>query len=225
MTSWQIIAAVASLLAIALSFDKKHYQLLATDASKQHLLLGISTALALLWSLKASIYPGLNIHFLWLTAASLLLGPHLAMLAGLLALAATYIFADFAVQAGGQEALIRNWHNIGIDALTTVTIPSLISYGVYALAYHKLPRHFFVYTFVCAFFAGALAIAAKMFSLASLLWLSGQYSWDILVDNLLILTPLVLFPEAMLNGMTMTVLVVYMPNWVRSFFDEEYLNK
>ena len=44
----------------------------------------------------------------------------------------------------------------------------------------------------------------------------GDDPWFIIV---------MLFPEGFLNGMLMTILVVYRPEWVSSFDDREYLNK
>ncbi|NTS77012.1 energy-coupling factor ABC transporter permease [Catenovulum sp. SM1970] len=216
MTSWQLIAYALTLLVFFISFDKKHYQLLLIDSSKQHLVFGTSFALTVLWAFKTGIYPGLDVHFLWLTAASLFLGPHLALVAGLIALITNKVI---------DQTITTGWQHFGIHALCDLVIPIAISYFVYLWAYHKLPRHFAVYTFICAFFAGALAIGAKSFSIATLYWLNGDFTWSLLVDNLLIITPLLLFPEALLNGMTMTLAVVYLPEWVRSFYDEEYLDK
>jgi uncharacterized membrane protein len=83
----------------------------------------------------------------------------------------------------------------------------------------------FVYIFACAFFPGAIAIATKMFALTVYYWADGVYTWREAFDNYFILTPLMLFPEAMLNGMTMTLLIIYKPDWVYTFHDRHYLDK
>ena len=38
-----------------------------------------------------------------------------------------------------------------------------------------------------------------------------------------ILIPLLAFPEALLNGMAVTLLVVYQPQWLFDYSDREYL--
>ncbi|WP_367278175.1 hypothetical protein [uncultured Photobacterium sp.] len=57
------------------------------------------------------------------------------------------------------------------------------------------------------------------------MYVSGLYLWGYIVDNYLALLPLLLFPEALLNGMAMTLLVVYKPEWVRTFADRDYIFK
>lgn len=55
--------------------------------------------------------------------------------------------------------------------------------------------------------------------------LSGAYPWHIISADYLSIWPLLLFPEALLNGMAMTLLAVYRPHWVSTFFDREYLGR
>ena len=85
-------------------------------------------------------------------------------------------------------------------------------------------RNMFVYVFVCAFFPAALGIAIKMGLIGGFYTLNGTYPWDVVVDNYEVLIPLMLFPEAMLNGMTMTLLVIYKPDWVYTFNDKHYFD-
>ena len=66
-------------------------------------------------------------------------------------------------------------------------------------------------------------IAMKMALLSAYYLLNGDYNWPLLQDNYLILTTLMLFPEGMLNGMTMTLLIIYKPQWVYTFHDKYYL--
>ena len=42
-------------------------------------------------------------------------------------------------------------------------------------------------------------------------------------ENYLMITPLVMFPEALLNGMAVTLMVVYRPNLV-TFNDKQYID-
>ena len=111
----------------------------------------------------------------------------------------------------------------GINGLLGNAIPLTISYLVYNLSFHKLPRHFFVYVFICAFLPGAVLIALKMFLIGGYYYVDNVHDWITVNENYLILIPLMLFPEAMLNGMTMTLLIIYKPTWVYTFYDKYYL--
>ena len=57
-----------------------------------------------------------------------------------------------------------------------------------------------------------------------MLLLAGAYTLPQLSDSLLLFLPLMFFPEAMLNGWLISIMVGFKPNWVRSFRDEEYLH-
>ena len=59
-----------------------------------------------------------------------------------------------------------------------------------------------------------MVIALKLALLGSYYAIDGIYSWDTVIDNYMLLIPLILFPEGFINGVTMTLLVVYKPEWV-----------
>ena len=60
---------------------------------------------------------------------------------------------------------------------------------------------------------------------AGYFWWQTLYTWQSLYDNYLFYSVLIWFPEAMLNGMAITLLITYRPEWVKTFYDREYLNK
>ena len=43
-------------------------------------------------------------------------------------------------------------------------------------------------------------------------------------ENYLILCAIIWFPEAMLNGMAITLMITYRPHWVKTFYDKDYLD-
>lgn len=184
-----------------------------SQSKVQHLVFGSAAALSVLWWFRTGIYDGLEIHFLWTTALTLTLGWRWAMASSALALLITALTGTI------------SFSEIGINGLIGCALPILFSYLVYMIAYHKMPRHFLVYVFFCSFVTGAAALALKMFVFSLFYQQLDLYSWQILSDNYLILIPLLLFPEALLNGMTMTLGVVYKPEWVATFYDNQYLNK
>jgi len=185
---------------------------LTNNKQKQHLVFGAAASLFVLWIFRAGIFEGLNVHFLWLTALTLTLGFRWAIVAGTLALAGS--------TAVGLEA----WSMLGVNGLLGVLAPVAVSYLIFMIAFHKIPRNLFVYVFLCAFLPGAVMIAFKMMLLGGYYYIDGMYSWDVIRDNYLLLIPLLLFPEGMLNGMTMTLLVIYKPEWVYTFHDKFYID-
>ena len=178
----------------------------------QHLVFASAAILSLLWWFRAGIYKGLDVHFLWLTAVTLTLGWRWALFSSALATFTTYFMGNLGI------------HELGAYGLIGCALPIFFSYSAYVFAYHNLPRHFIVYIFFCSFIVAAGSIALKMLIYALYVNKLGLYSWPILFDNYLLLIPLLLFPEGLLNGMMMTLLVIYKPEWVKTFNDKEYLN-
>jgi uncharacterized membrane protein len=188
------------------------FKLMLEHKRIQHLVLGAGVVVFVLWLFRAGIYDGLSVHFLWLSALALTLGFRYAVfISGLVLLGITII---------GKES----WGMLGANGLFGVLVPIGLTYTVFTLSFHKIMRNMFVYVFVCAFFPAALGIAIKMGLIGGFYTLNGTYPWDVVVDNYEVLIPLMLFPEAMLNGMTMTLLVIYKPDWVYTFNDKHYFD-
>ena len=91
------------------------------------------------------------------------------------------------------------------------------------LAQRYLPAHLFVYVFVNAFLAGGLSLIVAAASGMALLWLLGVYDWPYLLDNALPFYFLLSWSEAFTSGLVLSIMVVYRPQWVRSFDDSRYL--
>lgn len=179
----------------------------------QHLVFGCAASIFFLWIFRTGIYPGLNVHFLWLTALTLILGFHWAVAASFMALLGITLI--------GEES----WAMLGVNGLLGTLAPIFLSYLLYSFVFHKLPRHVFIYIFVCAFLSGAMMIGIKMFLLSGYYYVNGDYDWVTIKDNYLVLSTLMLFMEGMLNGMTITLLIIYRPQWVYTYNDKVYLEK
>ncbi|GGW76505.1 energy-coupling factor ABC transporter permease [Alteromonas halophila] len=180
---------------------------------RQHLVFGTGVTLFVLWLFRAGIFDGLDIHFLWLSAVTLILGVRYAFLTASLSLVG--------ITAAGFES----WSMFGVNALLGISVPIGVTYLIYMVSFHRIPRNLFVYIFVCAFFPGAISIALKVALLGGYYFADGIYPWRTISDNYMLLIPLLLFPEALLNGMTMTVLTIYKPQWVYTFHDKFYIDK
>jgi uncharacterized membrane protein len=214
MLSLQVQGLLWAVVAIAsvLSFDKATYKALYSTPVRQTGVLACALVFAILWRIKAGILTGLDLHILGVTAATLILGWRLTILSSLLA---TALLAGF----GQIEPEL-----LPVQILIGAFIPIVLSYLAFIVSYHYLPRHFFVYIFVCAFITAGFIACIKI-ALGALFYLSiGQYNWQELTDNYVYLSAIIWFPEAMLNGMAITIMITYRPHWVKTFYDKDYLD-
>lgn len=181
------------------------------DAEGQHLLLGATVIALLLWSIRAGVTPGLNFHLLGASLLTLMLGWEFAFIVLSLAL--------LGITAYGQAG----WGPYALNALVSVAVPVLASYRIFLVVDRRFPN-FFAYVLICGFFGSGIALAAGGAGSVLLLWASGAYTLDYLMDNYVVYLPLLMFPEGFLNGGLAAILVGFKPHWVRTFRDERYIN-
>jgi uncharacterized membrane protein len=180
------------------------------DTQDTHVLLGSWVLLWLIWHMKAGVTPGTEFHLLLVTTLTLMFGWSFAILGA--------SFAQLGLTLEGQA----QWATFSLNTWCNGIIPISVTYSIYWLVYWWLPKHFFIYIYITAFAGSALALLVSRLIGMGILLMSGHYdpqqlgeeSWFILV---------MLFPEAFINGLLMTVLVVYCPQWVSSFSDQRYL--
>ncbi|MBO1518906.1 energy-coupling factor ABC transporter permease [Oceanisphaera pacifica] len=181
------------------------------DKTRHHLSFGSAIALVPLWMLQAGVKEGLELHFLGLTTLALMLGWRMGLLMSSVSLVLITLFG------------FESWSSFGVNHLLGVILPITFSYLLFVLTYSYLYRHLFVYIFVAGFLNAALTIAFKTLLLSGFMVWTAQYDWQTVLDNYLSVLPLLLLPEALLNGMAVTVLVVFRPNWMRTYLDRDYL--
>lgn len=209
--AWTIHAVALGVLLLAIR--QTDWRLFYNSRLLQHLSLGGIAILSFIWMMSARLDQGLSIHFLGITALTLMLGYRRALLSAAVIVLVNQAFNDY------------QWSALSSLYLTHGVVPATLTYAAYAFIYHRLPRHPFVYIFVTAFITGALAIAFT--HLTHSLWAlsSGLLSWDAIWNNYALITPLVMFPEALLNGMAVTLMLVYKPDWLVTFNDATYLDE
>jgi uncharacterized membrane protein len=147
-----------------------------------------------------------------MVALTLMFGWSLAIVVGSLALLGTTIVG------------LNDWSGLMPSALVFIVLPSTLTQVILGLARAYLPRHFFIYVFINAFLAGGLVAILVAFAATGLMLTADAYSLQRLTDSYLLFLPLMFFPEAVLNGWLISIMVGFKPHWVGSFHDEEYLN-
>lgn len=186
------------------------WRLFLASSKLQHVFLGASVALFLMWIFEVGVRPALGFHFLCVTVYTLMFGWSLGVIgASLAAVAVTLLSGD--------------WSALALNALLLGVLPVSTSYGIYTLVYRYLPHHLFIYIFLCAFFNAMLAAGAAVLALVILLVVTDTYTFARISHEYLPFLPLYLFPEGLLNGMMTTALIGLKPDWLKTYDDETYL--
>lgn len=181
------------------------------ESSQLNVWLGTVVVLMLLWSMKAGVKPGLNLHLLGATAFTLMFGRQLAILGLSLVMAA--------VTLNGAAG----WECYALNVLVMAAFPCFVAHLLLQITLRYLPANFFVYIFFAAFFGAGIAVVSTGLLATLLLWLAGIYPVQLLLEDYLPYFALLGFAESWLNGAAITLMVVYYPRWVGSFDDRRYL--
>jgi uncharacterized membrane protein len=203
---------VAYVLALGFAVWLAPWRQLREGTRVQHLLAGAAVGLMVLWAMRTGVVPGLEFHLLGMTTVTLMLGWSFAVLAGSIAL------------VGVTVAGLSSWSGLPVNALLDVLVPATVTQSLLVLARSALPKHFFVYVFLNAFVAGGVAVLAAGYLAVWVLVGAEAIRLDDLRQGFLPFLPLMLFPEAFVNGFLVSVMVGLRPEWVYSFRDEEYLH-
>ncbi len=182
------------------------------DSESLHVFLGAVVFLLVIWTMKAGIQPGLNFHLLGATALCLMFGWQFAFMALSLVIAGHALNGDI------------GWDVVPINAVIMAGIPLLITNTLLHLAQRHLPLNYFIYIFLNSFLAAGLSSLAVALTSYALYRYTNTYPLNILHQQYLPFMLLIALPESSLNGITMTGMVVYRPEWVATFHDRWYLN-
>lgn len=210
----QLLALAIVLVMLAVVWpdvSKVLFPKLMTERAFQHVTFAVMLALFVLWSADAGVKDGLSIHFLGLTALTLMYGWKSAF--------ALSVFISFLLALSGEYI----FYELPEQLLLSCLIPIAISYGVFLASYRYLPRNIFVFIFVAGFFNGAITGTLHLLISSAYLLHTLSYDWQTIVHHYLIFTPLLAFPEGLLNGMTAAVLTVFKPELLRVFSDRDYI--
>ncbi|WP_432464183.1 MULTISPECIES: hypothetical protein [unclassified Agarivorans] len=209
----QLFAILLLALWLWAIWPAKAIEALLKDGNKQTKLLLVLTAMNGLWLLDGSVTEGIHVHFLGLVTLMLMYGWRMATV---MAMLPTMFFATL---------MLKQPFDFAIYGLLAVALPTFLCFAVYSQVFKYLPHHLFVYIFCGAFLNAFLSIIFHILAWSVWLWLSKDYSWDFLNQNYLLIIPLLGFPEALLNGMAVTLMVVYCPHWLYDYSDNTYFER
>ena len=208
----QLISWLFVLLSLGWAIRTLPVDALRAEPRLQHLLFGAMVVLMLTWTFRAGLSQGLSIHFLGITTLVLMFGWDLAVLAGALALVGITIVG------------IEDWSRLGLNTLTIVIIPATVTLLILRFVERSIPPNFFAYLFLVAFLGGGVTVASSGLSLGVLLGLDGVLSWGTIYHEYVRYLPLISFPEGLINGIIMTAMMVFHPDWIRTFDAKVYID-
>lgn len=208
--SMLLLLGLLALILLLIAIKTASWRRLA-DRSQLNAFLGSCVVLMILWSLRAEVFHGVEFHLLFMTTLTLMFSWSLAVIGG------------FIVLLGTVLAGLSSWTGLPVNFLVAVVLPASFTYLFLILIRHWFPKHFFIYIYLNAFLVGGVSIVLASISSAMLMSTLGYADFSELWDTYLSYFPLMLFPEAVLNGWFMTLLVCYRPEWVTTFRDREYL--
>lgn len=207
ITAWLLYVAV-----LCWAIWRSPWVELFTDSRRQHLLFGTVFALFLLWLVRRDFDTGVSYHFIGMTAVTLLLDWPLALVGGLV--------AQLGLMALGRQDLAA----LGVNGLLFVGLPVLVTEACAILVERAQPKSPFVYIFCSGFLAAALAALLCLLLALGLLWFEGLFEMPIWLSDFIGYLWLIIFPEAFINGMIVSALVVFSPEWLETFNRTRYLS-
>ena len=185
---------------------------LFTDSRRQHVLFAAVFALFLLWLVRRDFDTGVAYHFIGMTAVTLLLDWPLAMVGG------------FAAQLGLLVLGRQDLAALGVNGLLFIALPVVITEACAVLVERAQPKSPFVYIFCSGFLAAALASLLCLLLALAVLWYDGIFEMPIFLEDFIGYLWLIIFPEAFINGMIISALVVFSPQWLETFNRTRYLS-
>ncbi len=209
---WHLVAALLAFAAIWNAFKRVPFQALWAEPRLQHLLFGAMVLLMLTWTFRAGLSEGLSVHFLGMTALTLMFGWDLAILAGAMAM--------LGITLVGVERVDM----LAINFVAIVVVPATLTITLLRYIEKRYPPNFFAYLFLAAFIGGGFAVASSGLTLSLVLGLSGIHSWQTIYQEYISFLPLIMFPEGLINGILMTAVMVFHPDWIRTFDAAKYID-
>lgn len=212
-TSWYWCSALIYLVALLCAVRTAPWQVIANNRILQHMLFGATVLLLTLWSMRAGISPGLGIHFLGLTVMTLVFGWDLAVLAS------TVVLIGMALI--GKES----WDSLFVHGVCYVLLPVASTYAIYRFVDNYMAKNFFVFLFIGGFIGAGIATAVGGLATSAVLVLDGVYDFNKVYMEYSRYLPLIMFPEGLLNGIFLTGMMVFHPDWVRYFDAQRYIDE
>jgi len=165
-----------------------------------------------LYLLYVGTKPGMTIHWLGVMMTVMMFGPWLAVLL----LSAVHITFALGLHIGGINA-------IGFNITFCVLAPAAVAALVHVLVYYKFPRTFPVYIIKVGV-GDLLCMLTVDLLLTAVLRLFMTYPSFVVWQDFSLLMVLMGGMEAVISTWIASLLVCFLPSWLVTFNDEEYIH-
>ena len=193
------------------SIRRAPWRALLANGTMVNALVALTLGGWVMWKMSAGFKPGFNHHILGATLFLLMFGRHIALVMLSLILAVTWVRADL------------NFLSLGLNGLTMIVLPVLFSEWMLNKVQQNLAKNFFVYILLNGFLCSALAMMLAVTGATLVMLGLTAYTWPVIAHSYLIAAPIIVVTEAFLTGMLLTAFVLFQPQAVSSFRDEDYL--
>jgi uncharacterized membrane protein len=164
-----------------------------------------------LYMMQANIRPGMAVHWLGVMLAVMMVGPWTAILV----LCSVHIVLLFGAHLGAVDTL-------GFNTFVCVVIPVGVAALVHSLTYKYLPRNLIVYIAKTGF-GDLFCMLSVDLVLTITLWTYFSHPDFIVRQDFTLLLALMGGMEALISTWIILLLIFFMPSWLVTFNDEEYL--
>jgi uncharacterized membrane protein len=207
---WAGIALAA--IALPLLIRQAEWRAL-TIPLRQHLLFASLLFLVVLWMISVRTFEGIWLHFLGVTAVTLLVGLRFTLLVGGLACAIHALLIE-------QPLAVAP-----IAWLVSVVCPASLSRLLVYWLRRRPQSNLFIYLLGAGFGGGVLAaLGTAVLSLFVLLAAGHTDRVTAALETWPLIT-LIMFPEGFINGMVLSVIVVLNPEAVKTFDSDKYMGE
>ncbi|MEE4276855.1 MAG: energy-coupling factor ABC transporter permease [Halieaceae bacterium] len=203
-----VIAAVALLLALG----RANWRAILAEPRRMHLVGGGAVSCLLLWLMNIHLVDGMILHFLGVTTLTLVIGWSFTILAASAALLGFCLLQNL------------EWSTLGLSLCLSVLVPATLTRGLVHALYRPGLRHPFVYILGAGFAGGGLVVLSLSLIAVLLFWFVGLERYVAAAGEFWPLVFLVMFSEGFINGMCVSALAVFYPDWVKTFDDRFYLD-
>lgn len=177
---------------------------------QQHAWLAGIVSLGVLWSLQIRIGGGLHLSMIGVSLYALIFGYARALLGAAVALIGLTVLAD------------RAWFDVGWNGLLVAALPAAIATSLQRVLGAQLPHNLFVFIIGNGLFVTLVASAgASVASLAAQVATAPAASAN--AAEIIGYALLLAWGEALMSGMIFSALVIYRPQIVMTYGQDEYL--
>ncbi|MEE4245582.1 MAG: energy-coupling factor ABC transporter permease [Kangiellaceae bacterium] len=180
---------------------------------RQHLVLGCSALVSIMWLMKFQVISNIYLHPIAIGCVALMIGFRFALIAGAIANFIFLMVTDLSLL------------NFGAHWLINVVFPALFIVLLNHWVHKKHPSNLFFYTLGIGFLGSALTVPIVVLLSFALLVMSGNLANQTNMDWQSQWLLLAMFPEAFINGAIVSSITVFYPEWMKTFDEDYFLSK